>query len=213
MAARVVEVSTRDELLAALGPRVPQGRAAVLIGGADRLEPEAFPMLRPFFDALADHLQTTATSLVDGGTDTGVMRLIGEARARRDGSFRLVGILPRGALRRSAPSGVVVRIARDHPEILLVPGSEFGDETEWLFGAADHLAGGAAPAIVVSGGELTFTEAARRLADGHIVVAAAGSGRAADRLAGGRALRRSGRLRVVPLDVDRAGLADALGGR
>ena len=182
----------------------------ILIGGADFTDPDLLVALRSFFDTLARFLDATGTTIVDGGTDTGVMRLIAEARMAIGGTFGLVGIAPEGAFRRLTRTGEPIEIARDHDLVITVPGSRFGDETSWLFAAADDLGGGAAPTLVVNGGRLTLEEANLRLAAGHQVIAVAGSGRAADELADDQGLRGSGRLRVIPLDVSAGGLADAI---
>jgi len=210
MLSKVIEVHTPQELLGALGDAPREGRAIALVGGADLLSEDARAALERFFAVLAEHLELTNTAVVDGGTDSGVMQLIGQERASRDASFRLVGVAPRGALDRTTRDGAEIRLAPGHPEIILVPGSRFGDESEWLFAAADYLAGGSAPTIVINGGKLTHEEATSRLATDHIVVVVAGSGRAADELAGDEGLRASRRLRVVPLTADAATLTAAL---
>lgn len=205
-------ISTGGELLAALGPRPANGRAILLAGGADRTEPERRAVLRKLFVRLAAHCEETGTAVIDGGTDTGVMRLIAEARTALQAGFPLIGVAPIGAIERPTRTGGRVEPARDHTLVLLVPGSRFGDETDWLFAAADHLAGGSAPMIVVNGGQLTGEEARQRLDAGHVVIAVSGTGRVADELAADEGLRASGRLRVVPATVDAAGLAAALTG-
>jgi hypothetical protein len=209
-------VASMAELAAALGPRRDGGRAVILIGGADFTDPDRLAELRTFFGELAGHLQRTGTGLVDGGTDSGVMRLIAEARAAIDGTFPLIGVAPALAFTRRTRTGEPIEVARGHSLVLLVPGSQFGEETPWLFAAADHLGGGAAATILVNGGDLALAEARKRLAAGHTVVAVAGSGRAADELAAARmtdgGLRTSGRLRVIPLTADDAALAAALDG-
>ena len=207
-----VEVATQADLIAALGAPAPDRRAVILVGGADHTEPELRAELRALFDTLAAYCERTSTTVLDGGTDSGVMRLIGEARARLGGAFPLVGVSPRGAFERPTRDGEPVELALDHSMVLLVPGSEFGDETAWLFTAADHLAGGSAPTLVVNGGRLTLDEAHLRLDGGHPVIVVEGSGRAADELAADEGLRASGRLRVVPLTVDDAGLEASLAG-
>jgi len=212
MAPRTTTVDTQADLVAALGPRPADGRSIVLVGGADAMAPEALAALPAFFAALAAYLEGTSTAVVDGGTDSGVMRLIGEARAAVGGAFRLIGVVPRGALQRTTRTGAPIRIAPDHPEIVLAPGAKFGDESEWLFRAADHLAAAPAPTLVVNGGRLTFEEAHKRLDAGHRVVAVAGSGRAADDIIGDEALRATGRLRVIGLDATQQELGGALHG-
>jgi hypothetical protein len=208
----VRHVGSEAGLLEALGDPPPGGRALILIGGADHTEPERLAALEAFLATIARHCERTGTAVVDGGTDSGVMRLMGEARAATGGTFRLIGIAPTGAFERPTKAGSEIRPARHHSAILGVPGSWFGDETAWLFKAADHLGGGSAHTIVVNGGQLTFDEAQQRLAAGHSVIAVEGSGRAADDLAADAALRASGKLRVMPLTVDDAELARVLEG-
>lgn len=206
----VIEVRSGADLLAALGPVPSDGTAVTLVGGADFTEPERLEELRAFFRVLADYLERSDTAVVDGGTDSGVMRLIAEAKATVGGTFRLVGVAPQGAFDRTTRSGDPITVARDHSMIIVVPGTDFGDESDWLFGTADHLARGSAPTVVVNGGKLALEEAHRRIADGHLVIAVAGSGRAADELAADGTLRASGTLRVIPVTVDESGLAAAI---
>ena len=192
------------------------GRALALIGGADFTDIDE-TRLQAFFAVLAAHCQSTGTAVVDGGTDSGVMRLMAAARTAAGAAFPLIGVAPAGALERTTRTGAPIELARDHSLILLVPGDHFGDETATLFETADLLTDRAArpaPAIVVNGGALALREAHWRLADGAVVVAVEGSGRAADELV--RALdedpqlRASGRLRTIPLTVDAAGLVGVL---
>jgi hypothetical protein len=210
MAESVLVVASMAELVDALGSKPDDGRALILIGGADFTEATQLAGLRTFFAVLAAYLERTGTSIVDGGTDSGVMRLIAEARDAIHGTFRLIGVAPALAFSRPTRTGAPIEIARGHSLVVLVPGSHFGEETSWLFAAADHLGGGSAPAILVNGGELAADEARQRLDAGHLVLAVEGSGRAADDLVSDRALRASRRLRVIPLDVDAPGLAAAI---
>lgn len=203
------EVTTLDELRARLGPRPPDGRAIALIGGAGGLDAADREALAAFFGRLATHLDATGTAVVDGGTDSGVMRMIADARAALGGTFRLVGIVPRGALERTTRDGTPIEVAPEH-EVVPVPGDAFGDESTWLFAAADHLAGGDAPTVVVNGGRLTLDEAEDRLAGRHLVVVVGGSGRAADTLAADARAVLDERLRVLDMTADAAAIAAAL---
>lgn len=212
MVEHVRDVASESELFDVLGPPQENGSALILIGGADATQPDRLRDLRGFFDTVARHCEGAGTAVLDGGTDSGVMRLMGEARAAIDGRFRLIGIAPAGAFERPTKRGAPIRCARHHSQLVRVPGDWFGDETQWLFAAADHLGGGSAATIVVNGGALTLDEAHQRLAAGHRVIAVEGSGRTADTLAADADLRASGRLRVMHLTVDDASLAKALRG-
>ncbi len=207
-------VESRSDLEAELAA-FPRGRSLLLVGGADFADsdPAIVEGIRGFLETLATHCERTSTAVVDGGTDAGVMRWFADARAAMDGTFPLVGVAPWFAFERPTRSGRPITVAPGHSIVLAVPGEAFGDEMPWLFAAADSLAvDAAAPTVLVNGGELAATEARRRLADGHVVVAVAGSGRAADELTGDASgdLRASGRLRVIPLAADEATLAAAL---
>jgi SLOG in TRPM, prokaryote len=206
----VRDVGSEVDLIDALGPAPADGRALILIGGADATEHERHAALQAFFMTLARHCEQTGTTVVDGGTDSGVMRFIGDARTAIGGTFRLIGVAPAGAFERPTKAGTRIKPAPNHSLILRVPGGWFGDETRWLFAAADHIGRGSAATIVVNGGKLTFDEAHQRMAAGHPVIAIQGSGRAADELADDEALRTSGKLRVMRLTIDDAELNEFL---
>jgi hypothetical protein len=190
--ARPTRVDTEQELLAAIGAPPPGTCAIALVGGADNLDDGSREPIAAFFRTLATALDAAHIVLVDGGTDSGIMRLVAQARRATGATFRLLGVAPRGRIGKPTRTGSIVTLAKGHPELLLVPGTAFGDETPWLFRAADHLAGGRAPTLVVNGGRLTLAEAIRRLTAGGPVVVVEGSGRAADVLA--RAIAAGGRL-------------------
>jgi hypothetical protein len=182
----------------------------MLIGGADSMSAGERRAVTAFIDRLVAYAERTNAAVVDGGTDSGVMRLLGARRRLHAATFPLVGVLPAGALERRTRDGRPIRPARSHTQLILVPGIAFGDETPWMFAAADHLAGGSAPAILLNGGRLAREEALARLEAGHAVIAVSGSGRTADELAADEALRASGRLRVVPLSADETSIAAAI---
>ena len=208
-------VATRSDLEAALAA-FPEGRSLLLIGGAAFAgsDPDLVEGIRIFLATLAAHCERSNTAVVDGGTDAGVMRWFADARAAAGGTFSLIGVAPRFAFERATRAGRPIDVAPGHSVVLAVPGMQFGDELPWLFAAADHLNEvGAAPTVLVNGGERAATEARARLAEGHVVVAVAGSGRAADELAADASasdLHGSGRLRVIPLSADEATLATVL---
>ena len=224
MASPIRTVESQADLEAELAPLV-RDRSLLLVGGADfaSADPAMVEGIKGFLAMLAGWCDDGGIIVVDGGTDAGVMRWFADARAAIGGSFPLVGVAPRFAFERPTRTGRPITAAPGHSVVLAVPGEQFGDETAWLFAAADHLgAGRSAPTVLVNGGDLAATEARARLAEGHLVVAVAGSGRAADELAAEHAaqhgafdpdrsdLRGSGRLRVIPLAADELTLATAL---
>ena len=163
----------------------------VLVGGADAMDPSVLDtldhVLRTAVLPLLDAYDAVA---VDGGTDSGVMRVIGRARDAAGHRFPLVGVAAEGTVvAPGAPAGHTdpAELEPHHTHVVLVPGDEWGDESPWLAEVADAVADGApSVTVVVNGGEITFTDALASLDRGRPVVVLAGTGRAADEIAAAR---------------------------
>jgi hypothetical protein len=174
-----------DDALRAAGIRSPRP-TIVLIGGAGKLSAAAAARIAPFVrGALVPVVERMGGAVVDGGTDAGIMRLIGRARRAADADFPLVGVVAEGTIGWAAErrSGVA-RLEPNHSVTFVVPGANWGDESPWLLQVASALAGDRRPVtVVVNGGAITLDEALQSAARGFPVVAVAGSGRTADLLA------------------------------
>lgn len=200
-AVRVQEERHLDPALAALG--LDRGRPAlVLVGGAGDL-PDA-QGLSPLFAEIVALSERLRTSVVDGGTDAGIMRLVGKARAAARARFPLVGVAAEGTV--VIPGGPPGRedaapLEPNHSHFVLVPGSEWGDEVPWLGRVAEALVGRApAATLLVNGGEVARRDVKASVEAGRAVVVVAGSGRVADELAAeahGGGLLASGLVAVV----------------
>jgi hypothetical protein len=140
----------------------------VVVGGASKMrEAEFLQIQRLFIEVLAPVAENLGAYVVDGGTDAGVMRLMGEARTQIGAKFTLIGVAP------------------NHSHFLLVPGSNWGDESPWLAQLATVLANGApSVTILINGGEITFQDALQNVNAKRLVIVMADSGRTADILAG-----------------------------
>ncbi len=188
--------------LAAIGLTGPRP-VLILVGGAANLDPKVAVRLRPLFRDLVPVLDRLGAAVIDGGTDVGVMALMGEARQHGSGRFPLIGIAPRGRVNAPArfppagrdetrvaldppPAGRdETRVALDphHSHFLLVPGERWGDESPWLMAAAERLAGGRATLMLVAGGgEITRRDILHRLRQSGRILALAGSGGTAEAL-------------------------------
>jgi hypothetical protein len=237
-AVRVDQPSDLSAALAALGLDAPRP-VVVLVGGAGLMPAGDLERLRPLFErGLVPVAERLGVVVIDGGTDAGVMHLIGRARTRAEARFPLVGVPAVGTVRfpgkhprarRRWPLGKYLGARRrwwldaHHPHFVLVPGAEFGDEAPWIARVATELAGGwPSVSVLVNGGEIAYTDMACSLHAGRPVLAVAGSGRTADQLAsaarGGPAderavrLAASGLVEVVDAD-DLEALDRAVGAR
>jgi hypothetical protein len=87
----------------------------ILIGGADQTEPDRQAALEAFLATVARHCERTGTVVVDGGTDSGVMRPHGCGAAPpsdRSGSSAWRRPAPSSARRRRAPTSAPRAITR-----------------------------------------------------------------------------------------------------
>lgn len=160
----------------------------VLVGGAGALVMSEIQRLAPVFTAgLAAAIEQAGAVAVDGGTDAGVMRLLGEARARNSATFPLVGVVAEGTVRIPG-SGPAKEDAADlephHTHFVLVPGDDWGDEASWISLTATCIAASApSVTVLVNGGDIAYADATFSLEAGRPVLVIAGSGRAANEIA------------------------------
>jgi SLOG in TRPM, prokaryote len=172
--------------LAQLG-LAPAAGAIALVGGAEGMSPDELRRVEPLFrDALVPAASSAGAVVVDGGTDAGVMRLVGRAWADAGASFPLVGVVAAALL--DGRDGTAGRDDAPLPEphhthFVLVPGSKWGDESPWLARVVTVLAPAASVTLLVNGGEIAWDDVERSVAAGRRVIAVEGSGRTADELA------------------------------
>ena len=192
----VTDVADLDRVVRTMGLHFPCP-VVVLIGGAAGLDADQVQPLRELFRALARAAEETGAAVLDGGTEAGVMRLMGRARMEVGGSFPLIGVAVEGTVLLPAEKPRVLELREryedkaplepNHTHFVLVPGKRWGDESLWIAEVARVLAGNAGSVtVLVNGGEIARQDVAHSLAAGRPVVAVAGTGRLADELASAR---------------------------
>jgi SLOG in TRPM, prokaryote len=198
----------------------------VLVGGASQISDADFLRIQSLFvEVLAPIAESVGAYVVDGGTDAGVMRLMGHARSYIKAQFPLIGVAPIGKVifpeQTTTPSDDASPLQSDHTHFVLVPGNNWGDESPWIVDVGTVLAG-CSPSVtlLINGGEITFADALNSVSAGRLVIAIAGSGRTADKLAlalGGNTtderatkLAASGKLQTINLDAEREELTKTI---
>ncbi len=187
----------------------------VLVGGASKMDKQDWQRLQTFFlEKLVPLATTLGAAVVDGGTDTGIMQLMGQAHARLSAPFPLIGVAVAEKMTIPVdPSTQRAQPEPHHTHFVLVPGVCWGDESSWMSHIANVLSAPAASVtIVVNGGETSWKDVEMSVAAGRPVIVVGGSGRTADVLAralhgevsDGRAERllASHLLRVVDVQQD-----------
>jgi len=226
-AAVAVRATGPDDVPRAVGALRLPGPCPVVavIGGAAGLDAgQADRIGAVFAGTIAPAIRAHGAIAVDGGTDSGVMRLLGRARAAGD-PFPLVGVAAldtvhfpghRGGNPDAAP------LEANHSHFVLVPGARWGDEAAALARVASALAGRCpSVTVLVNGGEISLDDAARSLAESRPLLVLAGTDRAADQIAAAAtdpasphdpraaAIARSPLVRIVAI-TDHAATAEAL---
>lgn len=159
----------------------------VLVGGASGMGAEVLPALTELFaKELVPLLDRLGVAVVDGGTDAGVMRLVGESRSEAGATFPLIGVAAEGTVAiegRESVNGSAT-VEPGHTHLILVPGDDWGDESPWLAAVGTALAAGhRSVTLLVNGGSIAYDDAECSLAAGRTLLVLDGSGRTADDIA------------------------------
>lgn len=191
----------------------------VVVGGANNIsETDFLRIQRLFVEVLAPIAENLGAYVVDGGTDAGIMRFMGAARTQIGAKFALIGVASESKValpNHSKTATDLTPLEPNHTHFVLVPGSDWGDESPWISDIATVLSC-SAPSVTVllNGGEITFKDAFYSVNHGRLVVVIAGSGRTADILASAldgqatderaKELAKSGKLQYIDLiDVEK----------
>jgi hypothetical protein len=187
--AQAICVSQRTELNTALEELgLSRSRPTlVLTGGANHLNLQVDHRLKEFFihclAPLAEELQLT---VIDGGTDAGVMRLMGLGRSYHKATFPLIGVAPASKIHLSNSPSITGThpLEPHHTHFILTPGLAWGTESPWIAQIATALATNRPSiTVLVNGGNVSLIDVEASLAEHRPVFVLAGTGRLADEIA------------------------------
>jgi len=163
----------------------------VLIGGG--IQEQQAVVTRRAIQTLARIAEDTKALVICGGTDMGVMADIGQERWQKHYTFPLIGITLEALV--TWPGGPRSTnflwwgkkrwmLAPRYSHFILVPGSEFGDESPWIVDAAtilskDHRS----VTVLMNGGNVSRKDIELSVENGRPVIALGGTGRLANELA------------------------------
>lgn len=209
-------VAGRDDLRSAVrGLGLSPSPVLIVVGGAAEMsETDALLVEEALSAAIVPVVERVGATVVDGATRVGVMQLVGRARAGLSGGFPLVGVVVAGLVAET-------ELDEHHTHFVLVPGDDWGDESELLSAVATAVADGARTVTVLAnGGAVAWRDVASSVAVERPVIVLAGTGRTADELASAetpraRDLYESPLVTVVAVtdaDAVATAVADALDG-
>jgi hypothetical protein len=176
--------SSAESILNALEIKSP--RAVILLfGGAAGLDDSRKAQLTTLFaDGVAPLAAELGALIIDGGTQSGVMAMMGEAVAACPGTYLLLGIAPKGKITNPEIAGASkisegAPLEPNHSHFVLVESNEWGGETTKMLELARAF-NAATVAILVNGGAIAADEALQSVRNGWRLLVVEGSGRFAD---------------------------------
>ena len=163
----------------------------VLIGGA--IEEQHADATRRAIQTISRVAEEVNALVVCGGTDMGVMAEMGQLRWKNGYTFPLVGVAPEALVTwTDGPHSAKFlwwgtrrwQLEPHYSHFILVPGSEFGDESPWILDTATILSKGQqSVTLLINGGEVSRKDIDLSLESGRPVIALSRTGRLADELA------------------------------
>ena len=176
--------ASAQSILKALG--IAQPRALIMVfGGAKGLDDSRKTRLAELFiDAIAPAAAKLGALIIDGGTQSGVMAMMGQAVTQDGRRSQLLGIAPTGKVTypgrlseaRIADGAV---LEPNHSHFVLVEADEWGGETTKMLELARAF-NAPTVAILVNGGAIAADEALQSVRNGWQLLVIEGSGRFAD---------------------------------
>jgi hypothetical protein len=186
----VVVTAPRDTdaqtILEALAFAQPRG-VIMVFGGAKGLDDSRKARLTELFtDAIAPAAAELGALIIDGGTQSGVMAMMGEAVAQSHATVQLLGIAPQGKVAHPEISGASAvsdgaSLEPNHSRFVLVESNDWGGETGKMLELARAF-NAPVVAILVNGGAIAADEALQSVRNGWQLLVIEGSGRFADEL-------------------------------
>lgn len=200
----------RSNLVQAVSELGLKGRypVIVLIGG--EIDEHQAEVTRRAIQTIARIAADLNAVVICGGADIEVMAEFGQIRSQNGYKFPLVGITPEELV--TWPGGPRStkflwwgrqrwQLESNCSHFILVPGSQFGDESPWLASAATLLSNGRqSVTILISGSEASRKDIELSLENGRPVIALSRTGRLADNLA--RQPKRDKLVTVIPANAE-----------
>lgn len=187
-AVRVSPEANPADILRLLGFTEPNP-VLFISGGASKMSDEDKQRTHEMIASVCQFADENDILVLDGGTESGIMKMLGDTRHASGYGFPLVGVSPLGRV--SYPGYDNPRqqatLEDNHSHFVLVDGPEWGDESEMIVKLAYAASGKTKPAvgILINGGKIAMQEvylATTIRKDGMAIIVLEGSGRAADEI-------------------------------
>lgn len=159
----------------------------ILMGGAVKLSPtDAEYQFSQIKNGLANAIVELGATVIDGGTDSGIMGMLNESLADLEFKGAYIGIAPESKvyLPEEDPIGEdVYPLGHFHSHFVLVEGPDFGSELSVMYSLIAALSiNQPSLGVLANGGYGAQMEVGENVQQGREVIILSGSGRLADKL-------------------------------
>ncbi len=200
-----------------------------ITGGAGGMAAEDVERTREIMEqGVAAFAHEHGITIIDGGTESGVMQMIGEARTKHNFNFPLIGCTPIGRVTfhgwENADSDAELQDGHSH--FVLVNSNEWGGESQMIVNLTRAIASRTRPMIgvLINGGTISTQDVYLATAQGDNripILVLDGSGRAADNISTAfktqssdnmliKAIIQGGDIRLTTLEEGVAGVRERL---
>lgn len=181
----------------------------VLVGGADHIEETYMSRIYKANQVIAGIAEELKAIILDGGTNSGVMASIGQARVDGGYKFPLVGVAAESLVSWPGKKSSANQndhggapLEPNHTHFIFVPGVSWGDESPWISKIATLIAGNnPSLTVLLNGGDISRKDVELSLEVNRSVVVFEGTGRLADELASERNIPKIIRCSTDYLDL------------
>jgi len=188
----VTSDSTPDDIVKTLGIDLHNVRGVISInGGAKDWPGNNLDLHLLLEEGIAKIAAENSVLVVDGGTDIGVMSIIGIGVGRHGKKAPLIGIAPKKLVRfpnrfSFFPNSSKADLEPHHTHFILTPGVAWGDEIEFRSEFVRFLSNKLPSlSVVADGGDGTCLEALKDVRHGREIIVLKNSGRVADEIVRG----------------------------
>ena len=217
--------ATAADILNVLSIEQPKALIMIFGGAASLGEAPKSRLVQLFSGGIARAAADTGALIIDGGTQAGVMQMIGEGRAVWGGHAPLIGVCPEALVTwPDGPAGEdLVPLEPNHTHFVLTDGDHWGAETETMFALATALSEGVpSVSVLANGGLIARDEVLHNVRQRREIIVIADSGRLADELtavmrretepadAGMAEVLRDGRITLFEISQTPSALADLI---
>lgn len=180
-----------DEIVRALGISTPRP-SLFISGGAGNMSSDDIKKTRMIMDeGVAKFSSEHGIIIIDGGTESGVMQMVGEARRNHHYRFPLIGVAPRGKISYpgSPNKNGEAELDSNHSHFVLVNSDDWGGESQMIIDLTRAICGKNkehALGVLINGGKISQHDIYLATAKGEHkipILVLEGSGRFAEELA------------------------------